>query len=558
MKQIRALMAGATVALLPCIFQPSLAVTFGQTAVRQDKLIAIAVPHASGYYSLIVLEQLSDKKPCWRESGSKPTQVEPLLVNFNFTGICGRSTDSNGYSLRVAGQDLGITHRLSLQKRDDDLVLLGMPSSEKSKPIEVGRTHGIRPGFLKIDLSPGWQFAKRTYSGKTLGHVYLSRGTQAPIYQAQQQSSGKPPDNKLPDEKLPDSKLSNSKPPDSKTVDDKNLDNSKDSKRLPVKSQPSSKSVEIVVKPTQPDLFPGKPIQPSATPASATPAQNRRQQAASSAQTRQVTPHVTQQVTPPTPSLPHRQTLSSRSSRIIPIQLTRSKPIPSQLPVQPSVQPSVAKPSNKLYQVMVVATDSAQQDKVRDKMPNAFRTSYKGKTVMQVGLFSDRGKAESLQIDLKREGFKVLLTQKKVGKTAALIESEGRAIATNASTEIGTSYDIGTSTELGAITVPTADAPIGNVKGAKDVYEPQGYLIKASALPPPPSPNATESRYRVIVPAQSDNQKTKIRSLVPDAFQVRYKGQSVMQVGSFASMEEASPVMRLMEQHGFTPLTDSI
>jgi Protein of unknown function (DUF3747) len=546
MKQIRALMAGASVALLPCIFQPSFAVTFGQTAVNQDKLIAIAVPHASGYYSLIVLEQLSDKKPCWRESGSKPTQVEPLLVNFNFTGICGRSTDSNGYSLRVAGQDLGMTHRLSLQKRDDDLVLLGMPSSEKSKPIEVGRTHGIRPGFLKIDLSPGWQFAKRTYSGKTLGHVYLSRGTPAPIYQAQQQSSGKPPDNKLSDEKLPDSK-----PPDSKTSDDKNSDDNKESKRLPVKSKPSSKPAEIADKPTQPDLFSGKPTQPSATPASATPEQNRRRQATSSAQ-------VNPQVNPPTPSLPRRQTLSSRSSRIIPIQPTRSKPIPSQLPVQPPVQPSGAKPSDKLYQVMVVATDSAQQDRVRDKMPNAFRTSYKGETVMQVGLFSDRGKAESLQTDLKRDGFKVLLTQKKVGKTAVLIESEGRAIATNASTEIGTSYDTGTSTELGAITVPSADAPIGNVKGAKDVYEPQGYLVKASALPPPPSPNATASRYRVIVPAQSDSQKTKIRSLVPDAFQVRHKGQSVMQVGSFASLEEASPVLRLMEQHGFTPLTDSI
>ncbi len=542
MKRVRALMAGATVALLPCIFQPSIAITFGQTEVSQDKLIAIAVPHASGYYSLIVLEQLSDKKPCWRESGSKPTQVEPLLVNFNFTGICGRSTDSNGYSLRVAGQDLGMTHRLSLQKRDGDLVLLGMPSSEKSKPIEVGRTHGIRPGFLKIDLIPGWQFTKRTYSGKTLGHVYISRGTPAPTYQASQPSPGKPSDNKSADIKTPDGKVSDgktfdirvkdSKPSDSKTSDIKT------SERLPVKSQPSSQTSDSAVKSRRPDLFSGKPALTSATPE-----RNKRQ------------------ITANPPSLPRQQTVSSRPTPnpLNPIQPIRSKPVPSQSPVQP---PS-AKSSDKLYQVMVIAIDSAQQDKVRSKMPNAFRTSYKGETVMQVGLFSDRRKAESLKTDLKREGFKVLLTQKKAEKTAVLGESEVKVIAasstrTETSTGTETSNNMRTSTELEAITVPTADVPIGNVKGAKDVYEPQGYLIKASALPPPPPPKVTASHYRVVVQAQSDEEQAKIRSLVPGAFRVRYKGQSVMQVGSFARLEEARPVIRLMEQQGFTPLTDSI
>jgi Protein of unknown function (DUF3747) len=535
MRQIRALV-GATVALLPCIFQPSLAVTFGQTEVPQDKLIAIAVPHASGYYSLIVLEQLSDKKPCWRASGSKPTLVEPLLVGFNFTGICGRSTDSNGYSLRVAGQDLGMTYRLSIQKREGDLLLLGMPSSEKDNPVEVGRTHGIRPGFLKIDLSPGWQFAKRTYSGKTLGHVYISRGTPAPLYQAKQPSSGKLPDSKLPDSKLSDSKLpdhklsdSKLKLPDSKPSDSKALDKNalakRTAERLPAKSKPSSKSSDVAVKPTRPALFSGKPTQTSA------PAEQNRKM----------------QVIPPPPSLPRRPTIASRPSRINPIQPTSSKPIHS--------QPTAAKPSDKLYQVMVIATDSAQQDKVRNKMPNAFRTSYKGETVMQVGLFSDRRKAESLKTDLKHEGFKVLLTQKKVEKTAALTESEGKTIASDASTGIGSSANIGASTGTEAITVPNADAPIGNVKGAQNVYQPQGYLAKASALPPPPKANAM-SQLRVIVPAQSNDQQAKIRALVPDAFRVRYKGQNVMQVGSFASAEEASPVMHLMEQHGFTPLTD--
>ncbi len=558
MKLIRAL-AGATVALLPCIFQPSLAVTFGQTEVNQDKLIAIAVPHSSGYYSLIVLEQLSDKKPCWRESGSKPTQVEPLLVNFNFTGICGRSTDSNGYSLRVAGQDLGMTYRLSIQKHNGDLLLLGMPSSEKSKPVEVGRTHGMRSGFLKFDLSPGWQFAKRTYNGKPLGHVYISRGTPAPIYQIAQSSSGKPVENKPAEIKPAETKPAETKPVETKPVETKPVANKpvankpvknkpsqqlsvqplptqiqppkppKPTESLPARPKPSTPPSEVAAKPTRPALFPGKPVRSPIVPE-----RSRGQLVPSS-------------VTSSRPPSTNRPPISSQP------KLDR----PGRRPILG--QPSTPKPSNQLYQVMVVAPDATQQDKVRDKMPKAFRTSYKGKTVMQVGLFSDRRKAESLKTDLKHEGFKVLLTQKRTDKTAALSESEGEAIVSDASTvpsASAVSVSTGISTQAGAITVPSAEAPIGNVKGAQNVYKTQGYLAKASALPPPPPPKAAGSRYRIIVLAQGDDQQARIRALVPGAFRVRYKGQSVMQVGSFSSTEEANPVLQLMEQHGFTPVTD--
>ena len=181
------LTAGALIALGWWI-EPAMAVTFGKASVGQDSMIAVAVPHDSGYYSLLVLEQISSEKACWKESGSSPTQVEPLLLNFNFTHICGRSTDSNGYSLRIAEKDIGMDYRLSLQKRGNDLVLVGLPRSSQAPSIEVGRTRGIRPGLLKIVLGPGWQFAKRTYSGRTLGHIYFSRA--APVYTAR--TVGKP------------------------------------------------------------------------------------------------------------------------------------------------------------------------------------------------------------------------------------------------------------------------------------------------------------------------------------------------------------------------------
>jgi N-acetylmuramoyl-L-alanine amidase len=174
--------SAGVLALLGWPNAPSQAISFGQTEVDQSNFVAVAVPHASGYYTLLVLEQRTNKKPCWIESGSGPTRVEPLLLNFNFTGICGRSTDSNGYSIRAAGQDLGMKYQLSLQKKKNDVLLLGLPAqSGKAKAIELGRTHGIQSGFLKINLKSGWRFTKRTYNGKALGHIYFSRNS-APTY----------------------------------------------------------------------------------------------------------------------------------------------------------------------------------------------------------------------------------------------------------------------------------------------------------------------------------------------------------------------------------------
>lgn len=157
-------------------------VIFGQKEVEQNKFIAIAQPYDGGnLYHLLVLEQISPNKACWSESeNSGVTVVKPLLLNFNFTGICGRSTDSNGYSIRMAGQDLGVQYDLDIVRRDDQLVLIGTNFRDRNAPtIEIGKTSGISDGFLKINLKPGWRFSKRTYSGKVLGHVYLTNDSLA-------------------------------------------------------------------------------------------------------------------------------------------------------------------------------------------------------------------------------------------------------------------------------------------------------------------------------------------------------------------------------------------
>ncbi|PPS43558.1 DUF3747 domain-containing protein [Chroococcidiopsis sp. TS-821] len=163
------------------VLSPALAATFSQEEVEQNKFIAIAAPVGNGGRQLLILEQQSDERACWSESGTDPVVVEPLLLQFDFTGICGRSTDSNGYSIRMAEQDLGLHYRLSIIERDGEFVLVGVSNRDRqTPPIEIGRTRGIHSGFTKIHLQPGWQFTKRTFRGKSVGHVYLSSSLAPP------------------------------------------------------------------------------------------------------------------------------------------------------------------------------------------------------------------------------------------------------------------------------------------------------------------------------------------------------------------------------------------
>lgn len=161
---------------------PTTAATFDNTEVNPDNFIAVAAPYGNNQHQLLIIEQLSNKRPCWRESGSDPVTVDPLLLNFDFTGICGRSTDSNGYSIRMNNQDLGLDYLLRIVERNGELVLVGTPRVDRTAPeVEIGSTKGMSNGFEKIFLNPGWRFTRRTYQGKALGHIYLTTDSSAPV-----------------------------------------------------------------------------------------------------------------------------------------------------------------------------------------------------------------------------------------------------------------------------------------------------------------------------------------------------------------------------------------
>ncbi len=160
-------------ALLPTAAQ---AFQFDQRPIDPDRIIAIAAPVGDGErFRLMILEQITDQRQCWQEQSGSPTVVEPLLLNFDFSGICGRSADSNGYSLRVGDTDLGMEYRLQMVQRSNHLALVALPSrGSSSQQIEIGRTDGVTNDFTKIQLNSGWKMTRRVYEGQALGHTYLS------------------------------------------------------------------------------------------------------------------------------------------------------------------------------------------------------------------------------------------------------------------------------------------------------------------------------------------------------------------------------------------------
>lgn len=172
-----------------------MAAVFEQAEVDSGQFIPIAAPIGrTNGYQLLIVEQRSNSRACWQEQGSNPTRVDPLLLEFDFTGICGRSTDSNGYSIRAGGEHLGLRYSLQVRRREGELVLMGIPMGDRTLPrLTIGRTRGAADGeFYRLHLDPGWRLTRRSYQGRVLGHIYLTHD--APVNQIANQSPSYPSD----------------------------------------------------------------------------------------------------------------------------------------------------------------------------------------------------------------------------------------------------------------------------------------------------------------------------------------------------------------------------
>lgn len=148
---------------------------FSQLEVDQSRYVVVASPYGGNLHQLLILKQISNARSCWSQSGSNPTTVNPLLLEFDFTDICGRSTDSNGYSVRVGGEDLNWRYSFRVVQRGNDLQLVAVSNVDRAAPeLLIGRTRGLTQGFAKFYLEPGWRLTERAYEGASVGHIYLT------------------------------------------------------------------------------------------------------------------------------------------------------------------------------------------------------------------------------------------------------------------------------------------------------------------------------------------------------------------------------------------------
>lgn len=149
---------------------------FGAMEVEQQRFVLVAAPIGSSgnRYQLNIYEQINDRRPCFATDSSLPSPVNPLLATFDFTGICGRYIDANGYSLRVGGSDLATSYRLMVRNDPSGTLLVALPTKNGAGPeMIVARSGGLISGFHKLQPEPGWRLMRRTYAGRRLGHLYV-------------------------------------------------------------------------------------------------------------------------------------------------------------------------------------------------------------------------------------------------------------------------------------------------------------------------------------------------------------------------------------------------
>ena len=164
-------------ALAAAAAAPAWAGVFNSQPLEQERFAVLAQPVGKNDWKLLVLEQIKPDPLCWEQRSDG--LIDPALNRFDFSGICSRYLDSNGYSLRVADQDLASRYRLRLEQQGQSVALLAMSPSQPAELV-VGRgplPKRDREAFVQLKLEPGWSLERRTYGSQTLSHVYFANGT---------------------------------------------------------------------------------------------------------------------------------------------------------------------------------------------------------------------------------------------------------------------------------------------------------------------------------------------------------------------------------------------
>ena len=147
---------------------------FDSKTLKQDQFAILARAVGRDSWKLLVLEQIKARPLCWKDQADG--LVEPTLNSFDFTGICSRYLDSNGYSLRTAGEDTKKSVRLRLRQGRNGLELHALDPNRTTAVVVAKARQARRDknAFVKLKLEPGWQLERRAYQGRTLSHLYFA------------------------------------------------------------------------------------------------------------------------------------------------------------------------------------------------------------------------------------------------------------------------------------------------------------------------------------------------------------------------------------------------
>jgi len=390
---------------------PVQAVDFEQQEVEQNQFVAIARPYGGNKYDLLILRQIPGQQQCWQESGSNPVVIDPLLLNFDFTGSCERSTDSNGYSIRVNGQDLGLDYLLRVVKRNRELVLVG--SSRRNANFEdivIGRTRGLSQGFMKFDLDEGWRFTKRVYQGQPLSHVYLT-GDRGATMPSRPRTTSQPVTN--PPKISPNSNTSSSDSSSSSNNVIKELTFTAPDSTTSVSPQapqavPNQSSIQKSSPPLDRNVRPSN-LQLALPPVDRNFSQSIPQKALASLPTVSSGGYRNPNLLPPPPSPKIPRSVNSGIQPSNDSASDNSGLNPSSKVLSPDNSPINTSISAVSYRVVAAVSGMQQQEQVRSLYPDAFATSYQGQRVLQVGVFSTKENATQAYQSLQNAGLRAII-----------------------------------------------------------------------------------------------------------------------------------------------------
>jgi len=344
--------------------EQAIATTFSNTQVDQSRFVVLGT---AGGSRITILEQVSNARACWQESSNGT--VDALMTRFDFTGICARATDRNGYSVRVGGQDLGLQYTLRTVTQGNQIILYAQPSSG-SGMLEIGRSRSAASGFNRIQLNPGWYLSRRVFNGQPLGHLYLTNDLSlAALTSASRPIATNPaPITPRPTTPAP------SPAPIVVTP-------------APQPSRPiGTAPVEIPVPPPASGVVVTRPAPAPALPSTGSPT---------------IVNGIPLPPPPPSVSAPE-------SVAVLPVPSLPPVPLGQTPPGQvgsarPPVFTGAPQPASPLasslgfsFRVVVNGSSPDVQTRVSSIVPDAFRTVINGQVVMQAGLFRDRAAADQM------------------------------------------------------------------------------------------------------------------------------------------------------------------